>query len=56
MKPSVYMESTIPSFIVARMSRVLVTAGGQLITRQWWDEHATMRDEMLEEVLTQENL
>ena len=38
MKASVYLESTIPSFIVAKMSRVLVTAGRQLITQQWWDE------------------
>ncbi|MGD0896939.1 MAG: type II toxin-antitoxin system VapC family toxin [Thermoguttaceae bacterium] len=38
MKASVYSETTIPSFIVARMSPVLVTAGRQLITRQWWDE------------------
>ena len=38
MKASVYLETTIPSFIVGNMSRVLVTAGRQLTTRQWWDE------------------
>ena len=37
MLPSVYVESTIPSFIVGELSPVLVTAARQLTTRQWWN-------------------
>jgi hypothetical protein len=38
MKPSLYIETTIPSFIVGGISPNLVTAGHQLATRQWWEE------------------
>ncbi|NQT71808.1 MAG: type II toxin-antitoxin system VapC family toxin [Chloroflexi bacterium] len=33
----VYLETTIPSYIVARSSRDLVVAAHQQITREWWD-------------------
>jgi hypothetical protein len=38
MKPSVYIETTIPSFAVGKMSLVLATAAHQIATRRWWDE------------------
>jgi predicted nucleic acid-binding protein len=38
MKPSLYLETTIPSFLVGNFSPVLVTAAHQLATRQWWEE------------------
>jgi hypothetical protein len=34
--PSVYLETTIPSYLVARPSRDLVTAAHQQITHEWW--------------------
>jgi predicted nucleic acid-binding protein len=34
--PSVYVETTIPSYLVALPSRDLVVAGHQQITHQWW--------------------
>jgi len=37
MKPKVYLETTIPSYLMARASRDLVTAAHQQITREWWD-------------------
>jgi len=36
MKPSVYIETTIPSYLVARPSRDIVLAGHQQATRDFW--------------------
>jgi hypothetical protein len=36
MKPSVYIETTIPSYLVARPSRDVVLAGHQEATRDFW--------------------
>jgi len=38
MKPSLYLETTILSFLVGGVSPVLVTAAHQAATRQWWQE------------------
>ena len=34
---TVYLETTIPSYLASRPSRDLVTAGHQEATREWWD-------------------
>ena len=36
MRPKVYIETTIPSYLTAWPSRDLVTAAHQQITREWW--------------------
>ena len=36
MKPRVYIETTIPSYLTARPSRLLVRAAQQQVTRDWW--------------------
>ncbi len=36
-KPGVYVETTILSYLAARPSRDVVTAGRQLTTQQWWE-------------------
>src|SRR5436853_7672228 len=36
MKPAVYIETTIPSYLTAWPSRDLVRAAHQQITREWW--------------------
>jgi hypothetical protein len=36
-KPKVYLETTIPSYLVAWVSRDLIMAAHQQITREWWD-------------------
>ena len=41
MKPRVYLETTIPSYLTSRPSRDLVVAGHQQITREWWEKKGT---------------
>jgi hypothetical protein len=36
-KPRVYVETTIPSLLVARPSPLLRVANDQQMTREWWD-------------------
>ena len=38
MKPSVYLETTIISYLAARPSRDLVTAAHQRLTIDWWEQ------------------
>ena len=37
MKPKVYIETTIPSYLTAWPSRDLIRAAHQQLTREWWD-------------------
>ncbi len=36
MKPTVYVETSVVSYLMARPSRDLVIAANQAITREWW--------------------
>jgi hypothetical protein len=38
MKKSVYIETSVISYLTARVSRVLVAAARQQLTQEWWDE------------------
>jgi hypothetical protein len=37
MKPRLYVETTIPSYLVARRSRDLRLAADQETTQEWWE-------------------
>ena len=37
-KPSVYVETSIVSYLKARPSRDLIVAAQQAMTREWWRE------------------
>jgi hypothetical protein len=38
-RPSVYIETSVVSYLVARLSRDLVVAGHQQTTSEWWENH-----------------
>ena len=42
-KPKVYVETTVVSDATALPTRVLVQAGRQLVTREWWNTAIRVR-------------
>jgi hypothetical protein len=43
-KPTLYLETTIPSYYVARVSQNLIVAAHQAITLEWWQREAEKYD------------
>ena len=39
MKPTVYIESSVISYLASRPSRDVVIAGRQAISHEWWENH-----------------
>ena len=54
MKPKVYIETSIVSYLAAWRSRDLVTAANQEATREWWDEHSKDFELYISETVIQE--
>ena len=54
MKPTVYIETTIPSYLVARPSNQPRLQADQETTRQWWNRHAAEFDMFVSEIVIRE--
>lgn len=50
MKPRVYLETTIISYLTARPSRDVVVAAHQELTRQWWETRSGHFDLLVSEL------
>ena len=51
MKPRVYIESTIFSYLAARPSRDQIVEAHQIITRQWWETRRQYFDAVVSEAI-----
>lgn len=54
MKPSIYLETTIPSYLTARPSRDLIIAAHQEVTREWWRTQAALYDLFISQAVVEE--
>ena len=54
MNRSVYIESSVISYLVARPSRDLVIAGHQAVTAEWWDNHRLRYDVFVSPLVVEE--
>lgn len=54
MKPKVYIETTIPSYLAARPSRDLLIAAHQQLTRDWWESRRPAFDLYVSEPVLEE--
>ena len=54
MKPKVYVETSVLSYLAARPSNDPVTAGRQVVTRRWWQSAQTRYTLMGSEVVRKE--
>ncbi len=54
MKPRVYIETSVISYLTARPSRDLIVAAHQEVTRQWWQERREVFDLFISEAVTRE--
>lgn len=53
MKPRVYLETSVISYLTGRPNRDLVTAAHQQITREWWDHRDRFELFVSQAVLTE---
>lgn len=53
-KAKVYLETTIPSYLTARLSSDLITAGEQAITREWWEQRRMVYRLFISEAVVEE--
>ena len=54
MKPKVYLETTIISYLTSRPSRDIITAAHQQSTQEWWDSRRDKFDVFVSQIVIQE--
>ncbi len=54
MRPKVYIETTVVSYLTSRDSPVPLVAGRQQATREWWDTRRGEFDLVVSEIVVQE--
>ncbi len=54
MKPKVYVETTIVSYLAARLSRDLIVAAHQELTQEWWDNRRLDFDLFVSQLVVRE--
>ena len=55
MKPKVYIETSVVSYLTAWPSRDVVTLGNQVATREWWREAAGMFELVVSSLVIEES-
>ena len=54
MKPRVYVETSVVSYLTARPSRDVVIAARQVTTREWWEAAPTRFELVISELVREE--
>ena len=54
MKPRVYVETSVVSYLAARASRDLIVAARQQLTHEWWDDQRPEFDLFISQAVLQE--
>jgi len=54
MKPTLYLETTIPSYLKARQSRDIIQTARQQITSEWWDNRLNDFDIYISQIVIDE--
>ena len=55
MKPTLYLETTVPSYYTARPVRDVIALAHQEITRTWWDQRLPLFDVYISPVVLEES-
>jgi len=55
MKPTLYLEPTVPSYYVARPSRDIIVLAHQEITRKWWEQRLPLFDVYISPLVLEES-
>jgi predicted nucleic acid-binding protein len=53
-KLSVYVETSVVSYLVARPSQNIITAANQLVTQEWWDNHRSKFEVFISQLVIDE--
>ena len=54
MRQKVYIETTIISYLAARLSNNTIVAGRQVLTQEWWEQRRNSFDLVVSELVFQE--